>query len=69
MKLYRSFVLTAVLTGCLAAVALAQPRVVTGTVKDPNGAPVPGANIVVKGTSSGTTADAEGKFSGYKLKQ
>jgi len=63
MKLYRSFMLTAVLTGCLAAVALAQSRAVTGTVKDPSGAPIPGANIVVKGTASGTTADADGKFS------
>lgn len=63
MKLYRSFLLTAALTGWLATTALAQSRVVTGTVKDPNGAAVPGANIVVKGTSSGTTADAEGKYS------
>jgi TonB-linked SusC/RagA family outer membrane protein len=63
MKLYRSFLLTVALTGWLATVALAQSRVVTGTVKESNGAPVPGANIVVKGTSSGSTADADGKYS------
>jgi len=63
MKLYRSFLLTAALTGWLATAALAQSRVVTGTVKDPNGAAVPGANIVVKGTTSGTTADTDGKYS------
>src|SRR5258707_10152278 len=63
MNLYRSFMLTIALTGWVATAALAQSRVVTGTVKDPNGAAVPGANIVVKGSSSGTTADADGKFS------
>src|SRR5579872_6172700 len=63
MKLYRSFMLTAALIGWLATAALAQSRVVTGTVKDPSGAAVPGANIVVKGTASGTTADADGKYS------
>ena len=63
MKLYRSFMLTMALTGWLATVALAQSRIVTGTVKDPNGAAVPGANVLVKGTTGGTSADADGKFS------
>jgi len=63
MKLYRSFLLTAALIGWLTTAALAQSRVVTGTVKDPSGAAVPGANILVKGTGSGTSADANGKFS------
>src|SRR5439155_22900936 len=63
MKLYRSFMLSIALTGWLATAALAQSRVVTGTVNDPNAAAVPGANIVVKGSSSATTADADGKYS------
>lgn len=36
---------------------------VTGTVKDPNGLPLPGANILEKGTSNGVTTDFEGNFS------
>ena len=36
---------------------------VSGTVTDPNGMPLPGANIVEKGTTNGTTADFDGDFS------
>jgi hypothetical protein len=36
---------------------------VTGIVKDENGDPLPGANVIVKGTSIGTTTDFDGKFS------
>lgn len=35
----------------------------TGTVTDGNGEPVIGANVVVKGTSTGTITDLDGKFS------
>ena len=35
----------------------------SGTVVDQNGSPVPGASIIVKGTTTGTVTDAEGKFS------
>jgi TonB-linked SusC/RagA family outer membrane protein len=54
--------LMAVLLLMLASVALAQERVVTGTVTDDTGAPLPGANVVLKGTTTGTTTDAEGKY-------
>ncbi len=37
-------------------------REVTGTVKDASGAPVTGANVVVKGTTIGTSTDLEGRF-------
>jgi hypothetical protein len=37
--------------------------VVTGTVTDESGAPLPGVNVVVKGTTLGTTTNAEGKYS------
>lgn len=37
--------------------------VVKGTVKDKTGETIPGANIVVKGTNSGTTTDYDGNFS------
>ena len=35
---------------------------VTGTVTDADGIPLPGANIVEKGTTNGVTADFDGKF-------
>lgn len=41
----------------------AQQRTVTGTVKDATGVGLPGVNIIVKGTTNGTTSDADGKFS------
>ncbi len=44
------------------ASALAQTRTVTGQVKDSKGDPVPFANILVKGTNTGVSADATGNF-------
>ena len=38
-----------------------QAQVITGTVSDANG-PLPGANVLVKGTTNGTTTDFDGKF-------
>lgn len=38
-------------------------RKISGTVKDPGGEPVIGANVVVKGTTNGTITDVGGKFS------
>lgn len=35
---------------------------ISGTVKDTTGEPLPGANIVVKGTTNGTTTDFDGNF-------
>lgn len=42
--------------------ALAQ-RTITGTVKDNNGEAMVGASVVVKGTTTGTITDIDGKFS------
>jgi iron complex outermembrane receptor protein len=39
-----------------------QPIEVTGVVVDDNGNPVPGATVVLKGTSKGTVTDFDGKF-------
>src|SRR5688572_887837 len=36
---------------------------VTGKIVDESGAPLPGVNIIIKGTTRGTTSDAEGVFS------
>jgi len=41
-----------------------QGRVVTGTVTEADtGDPIPGANVVVKGTASGSVTDIDGKYS------
>ena len=43
---------------------MAQDRVVTGRVTSKeDGTPLPGVNVVIKGTTSGTVTDADGKFS------
>lgn len=41
---------------------LAQSSTVTGTVTDDSGVPLPGANVVEKGTSNGTSADFDGNY-------
>ena len=38
-------------------------RVVKGTVKDAAGEPLPGASVLVSGTTNGTATDIDGKFS------
>ncbi len=45
------------------AFAFAQTRTLTGQVKDSKGSPVPFANIVIKGTNTGVSSDANGNFS------
>lgn len=41
-----------------------QPQAsVKGTVKDTNGAPIPGVSVVEKGTANGTAADFDGNYS------
>ncbi|AQG79846.1 SusC/RagA family TonB-linked outer membrane protein [Spirosoma montaniterrae] len=44
-------------------IALAQGDRVTGKITATNGEPIPGANVLVRGTSQGTTSDASGNFS------
>ncbi len=41
----------------------AQERQISGTVRDENGTPLPGASIVEKGTTNGTESDFDGNFS------
>src|SRR5688572_19492889 len=42
--------------------AFAQQRTVTGTITEQGGGPMAGVNVIVKGTSVGTTSDADGKY-------
>ena len=46
-----------------AAFVQAQERDVSGTIYDETGATLPGASVVVKGTTKGTTTDMNGQFS------
>ncbi|HEU5148625.1 MAG TPA: TonB-dependent receptor [Chryseosolibacter sp.] len=64
-RIYRSLIRSATMILCLVATlaASAQTHVVTGTVKDASGSPIPGANVMMKGTTNGTTTDGDGHFS------
>lgn len=41
----------------------AQNKVVKGTIKDATGLPVPGANVLVKGSQNGVSTDMDGSYS------
>ena len=43
--------------------SFAQEKTITGTISDENGLPLPGVNIVVKGTTNGTQTDFDGNYS------
>jgi TonB-linked SusC/RagA family outer membrane protein len=47
----------------VAQITFAQERVVSGTVSDNTGLPLPGVSVLVKGTKSGTQTDFDGKYS------
>lgn len=44
------------------SVQTGQQQVVKGSVTDQNGEPLPGVNVIVKGTTRGTTTDIDGNF-------
>lgn len=60
-----SLLMAAVLVLLSALMALAQTskQTITGTVVDAKGGTLPGVNVVVQGTKTGTTTDANGAFS------
>jgi TonB-dependent starch-binding outer membrane protein SusC len=61
-KLYKLSLTAFMLLFCT-SLALAQERTVSGTVSDEAGQPLPGVNVLVKGTSQGTVTDTNGSFS------
>lgn len=61
-KLTPRFVLCMLLSFCM-AIASAQQRTITGTVKDDNGNPVARVSFLVKGTTNGGITDDNGNFS------
>ncbi|TAI48512.1 SusC/RagA family TonB-linked outer membrane protein [Flagellimonas allohymeniacidonis] len=62
MKLRRLFGSMVLLLLCVITVR-AQEKTITGTVTDQNGLPLPGVNIVVVGTNTGTQTDFDGNYS------
>ncbi len=56
-KLFLSTLLLALAVGAQAQ------NVITGTITDENKSPMPGVSILIKGTTAGTTTNADGKYS------
>lgn len=50
------------LAGKISASLESQQNVVTGKVTDPDGNPLPGVNILIKGTITGTITDTDGNY-------
>ncbi|MEH6680438.1 MAG: SusC/RagA family TonB-linked outer membrane protein [Sediminicola sp.] len=57
ITLLKSFLLV----GAFLCLGLAKAQTVSGTVSDPNG-PLPGASVLVKGTTNGTQTDFDGNY-------
>ncbi len=62
MKTKFSGILT-LLLAFVVQLTFAQEKTISGTVSDGSGLPLPGATVLVKGTSSGTSSDFDGKYS------
>ncbi|QMW04813.1 SusC/RagA family TonB-linked outer membrane protein [Spirosoma foliorum] len=60
---YCSIILTIAILLFNCSRVVAQTQKITGTVRDVQGAALPGVSVVVAGTSTGTITDVEGKFS------
>ena len=43
-------------------IVLAQEKQISGTITDDVGVPLPGANVIIKGTSTGTQSDFDGNY-------
>ncbi|MEO5978955.1 MAG: carboxypeptidase-like regulatory domain-containing protein, partial [Chryseolinea sp.] len=55
-------ILTALLFVLLSSATAFAQKTISGTVLDSQGSGMPGVNVVVKGSSAGTTTDADGKY-------
>lgn len=51
------------LLALVAHLTIAQQKTITGTVSDDMGMPLPGANVIIKGTQTGTQSDFDGNYS------
>ncbi len=61
-EVYRIKIVSVIFLLFTAFSALAQRHVVTGKVTDAAASPLPGVNVIIKGTTIGTTTDADGIF-------
>lgn len=61
-RIYLNQLLAVIVLALLPVLAFAQSQVVTGTVSDSGGMPIPGAHVVVKGTKVGVRTDIKGNF-------
>ena len=61
MRTKFSGILTLILA-LVVQLTFAQQKTITGTVSDETGLPLPGANVIIKGTSTGTQSDFDGNF-------
>jgi hypothetical protein len=55
------FVVTTALLFC--GLLLHAQQTITGSISDADGNPIPGATVIISGTSQGTTSDFDGNFS------
>ena len=62
MKTKFSVILT-LLLALVVQISFAQNKNVSGTVSDNNGLPLPGATVVIEGTSTGVSTDFDGNYS------
>ncbi|GAA4805920.1 TonB-dependent receptor domain-containing protein [Litoribaculum gwangyangense] len=62
MKTKFSGILT-LLLAFVVQLTFAQEKTISGVVSDNSGLPLPGATVLVKGTTSGTSSDFDGKYS------
>ena len=62
MKTKFSGILT-LLLAFVVQLTFAQEKTVSGTVSDNNSMPLPGATVVIQGTSAGATTDFDGNYS------
>ncbi len=63
MKNKFSLLLILVMFALLQTAGYAQNKVVKGTITDVAGLPIPGANVLIKGTKQGTSTDFDGRYS------
>lgn len=61
-ELYKKLSFAALVLWFCSSMAIAQDRSVSGKIIDESGQPLPGVNVLVKGTSSGTVSDVEGAY-------
>src|SRR5699024_10969598 len=52
-----------ILVCCQSNIAIGQALTVKGVVRDETNSPLPGVNVVVKGTTGGTITDSDGRYS------